>query len=329
MNRQERIEKALRGESVDRVPVALWRHWQGDDQRATDLAKAVIQFQRHYDWDMCLVPPAPHFMVTGYGLQDDWQGTWDGTRTVTKTPVSRSLDWTDLRPIDPLRADMGKQLETIRLIVDVLQAEEVPVVPVIYSPLAQAFQLATQSGVLRHMRTHPDRLKTGLSQITENTLRWLDALRKIAIQGIYYVMGGASLEVLSEGEYATFGFPYDQKLLSFVQERGKWGIASVQGESPMLKQISQLPVQAINWQSHLAHPSLEEGKGIIEQAIMGGISKQELQYGTPISVRETIRRTLQATDSKRLILASDGAFLIATPLSNLQAIRDSVKVTVF
>ncbi len=32
MNKRERLEAAIAGQSVDRVPVALWRHFPGDDQ---------------------------------------------------------------------------------------------------------------------------------------------------------------------------------------------------------------------------------------------------------------------------------------------------------
>ena len=44
LTKRERLEKAIHGEEVDRVPVALWRHWPGDDQRPADLAEARLIF---------------------------------------------------------------------------------------------------------------------------------------------------------------------------------------------------------------------------------------------------------------------------------------------
>ena len=49
MQKRERLERAIAGEAVDRVPVALWRHWPGDDQRYTDLARSTIDFQHDYN----------------------------------------------------------------------------------------------------------------------------------------------------------------------------------------------------------------------------------------------------------------------------------------
>ena len=43
MEKRERLEKTIAGEQTDRVPVALWRHWPGDDQRAADPEKAQIE----------------------------------------------------------------------------------------------------------------------------------------------------------------------------------------------------------------------------------------------------------------------------------------------
>ena len=46
LSKRERLERTVAGEETDRVPVALWRHWPGDDQRAVDLAEATVAFQR-------------------------------------------------------------------------------------------------------------------------------------------------------------------------------------------------------------------------------------------------------------------------------------------
>ena len=37
-SKRRRLEAAIAGETVDRLPVALWRHWPGDDQDAAALA---------------------------------------------------------------------------------------------------------------------------------------------------------------------------------------------------------------------------------------------------------------------------------------------------
>jgi uroporphyrinogen decarboxylase len=87
--KRERLEKTWRGEETDRVPVALWRHWPGDDQRAADLAEAVVAFQRRWDFDFVKVTPASSYCISDYGVQDRWVGSLEGTREYIKRAVQR------------------------------------------------------------------------------------------------------------------------------------------------------------------------------------------------------------------------------------------------
>src|ERR1700712_229244 len=103
MNNRERLERTMAGEATDRIPVALWRHFPGDDQRAADLARSAVDYQREYNWDFVNLTPSSSFCTGDYGVQDEWQGALDGTRTITKRGVTRSLDWTNLRTLDPSR----------------------------------------------------------------------------------------------------------------------------------------------------------------------------------------------------------------------------------
>src|SRR5690554_4099828 len=138
MNKQERLTRTIAGEPTDRIPAALWRHWPGDDQRTADLARAVIDFQKTYDWDFVKVTPASSFSVSDYGVQDIWEGDNEGTRTIIKRPVQRSLEWTELRPLDPSRGTLGRQLECLRLIGEGLSDNDAPIIQTIFSPLTQA-----------------------------------------------------------------------------------------------------------------------------------------------------------------------------------------------
>jgi uroporphyrinogen decarboxylase len=55
MTKRERLEATVAGEPVDQVAVALWRHWPGDDQRAEDMARSTLDFQRLFDFDFIKV----------------------------------------------------------------------------------------------------------------------------------------------------------------------------------------------------------------------------------------------------------------------------------
>ena len=135
MNRRERLEAAIAGQSVDRVPAALWRHFPGDDQDPASLAAATIAFQRRWDFDFVKVTPASSFQIRDWGVQDEWQGNVEGTRHYTYHPVERAGDWRKLKALDARSGALGEQLKCLKMIVEALP--EVPVIQTVFSPLAQ------------------------------------------------------------------------------------------------------------------------------------------------------------------------------------------------
>ncbi len=322
-SKRERLEKAIAGEAVDRVPVALWRHWPGDDQRAADLARSTVEFQRRYDWDFVKISPSSSFCLTDYGVQDEWVGNIEGTRNYTRRAIGRTLDWTNLRPLDPKRGALGRQLEAVKAITAELGAD-VPAIQTIFSPLAQARNLVGGDGLLAHIRTAPERVHTGLNTITESTVRFIEELGRSGLAGIYYAVQLANYQFLTEDEYRVFGRPYDLRILEALS--GKWwfNLLHLHGdEAPMFDVFTDYPVQAINWHDRDAKPDLATGKSRFPGAVCGGLSHWSPTHtGTPNEIREQARDAFRQTGGRRFILATGCVIMVTTPLSNIRAVRE-------
>lgn len=325
MNKRERLEKTFSGEVTDRVPVALWRHWLGDDQRAADLAYAVASFQQAYDWDFAVVAPSNNYLVTGYGVADTWTGDRFGRRSLVKSPIERSVDWTALRPLEPSRGDTGKAIQCIQLLKESFADSDTPYLLQVYSPLTQALQLAGQDQMLRHLRTQPDRVRTGLNTLTESIMRLVDTLKRTSTAaGILYVIESANFNQLSEAEYLNFGLPYDVKILESLPASWWFNMLQIHGSAPMIHLFADLPVQALNWQDQEAMPSLDRANILFKSALAGGLAEdRDLLHGTPGTIRDAGRRIIHLLP-RRLILTCGGSIPMMTPLSNIRAVRELV-----
>ena len=325
MEKRERLERTVAGEPTDRVPVALWRHVPGDDQRAADLAQSTVEFQRAYDWDFVKVTPASSYSVLDYGVQDRWEGNLEGTRAYTRQVVVRSLDWTDLRPLDPTRGALSRMLDCLNMIRDGL-GEGVPIIQTIFNPLSQAKHLAGDTTLIRHLRTSPERLQTGLNILTESTLRFIDALRRTPIDGIFYAVQHASYDIMTEDEYRSFGLPYDRKILDALSEKWWFNMAHLHGPAPIFRLADELPVHAVNWHDRETEPDLASGKSMLRGAACGGLSHWEhVHNGTPSTIRDAARDAINQTNGRRLILSTGCVAMITSPLSNLRAVRSAVE----
>lgn len=331
MRKRERLEKTIVGAPPDRVPVALWRHWPGDDQRAADLAHATLEFQQTFDWDFINMTPASTYGVVDYGVQAACDYTApSGDCVAVKRLVSKSLQWTELRDLDPHRGELGKHLEAVRLVCDkaeqVFFGDAVPIIMTIHSPLTQASMIGEPAMALRHMRTHPDRLRTGLNTITGSILNFLDALKRTSIDGIFYVIDHADFSLMSEAEYRQFGLPYDLKILETLSQKWWLNIVSLQNAAPMFSLVGNYPIQAINWDVHEARPDIDKAWSTTRSALCTGLHHQKhIQQGTPNSIRTVSRDILGQVYNRHFILAADAPVPVNTPVSNLRAVRQVVE----
>ena len=89
MTKRERVEAALAGKPVDRVPVGFWRHWPGDDQQADSFARVTLEYQQRYDLDFIKIPVTSTYCVEDYGGKHEYRGNLIGDSEFTKNSCFR------------------------------------------------------------------------------------------------------------------------------------------------------------------------------------------------------------------------------------------------
>src|ERR1041385_1687074 len=207
---KERIQACLSGEIIDRPPVALWRHFPVDDQNPKLLADATLHFQRTYDFDLVKVTPASSFCAKDWGVEDQWTGETEGTRVYTKHVIHDPSDWESLPILDPSAPHLAGQLDCLRYVRAEL-GSDTPLLQTIFSPLAQAKNLAGNDTLIAHLHSNPESVMKGLDTIAETTRRFVEACLDTGIDGIFYAIQHAQASILSLEEYQAFGVPPDKK----------------------------------------------------------------------------------------------------------------------
>ena len=320
---RERIQAALRGEIIDRPPVALWRHFPVDDQSAEALAEAHLHYQKNYDFDLLKVTPASSFCLKDWGVEDRWDGDTEGTRRYTKRVVSDARDWESLPALGPSSPHLAQQLDCLRIIRGNLDPDT-PLLQTIFSPLSQAKNLAGGDVLLEHMRQHPEAVMKGLETITETTRRFIDAARAAGIDGIFYAVQHAQKQLLRYEEYKFFGLPFDQECTEPAQDL--WcNILHLHGQDVHFELAGDLHFQIVNWHDRESSPSLAEAQKIFPGVVCGGMRQDTLVYRDAAEVRNEAADALQQTDGKRFLLGTGCVVPVIASHGNLMAARKSVE----
>ena len=324
MRKRERVEAAIAGRAVDRVPVSAWRHHPVDDQSPEAFAAATLAFQREFDFDFVKVTPASSYCLREWGVRDAWLGHAHGTREYGSPPIEKMDDWRKVVMHDPRVGDMGKVLLALELIGAQLEPGT-PFIPTIFSPLSQARNLSGDMRLLSHMRQEPDVIKGALQVITEQTLAFIEACRVTNISGIFYAVQWASYQQLSEAEYGVFGRPYDLQILHSVSDL--WlNVVHLHGNDIMFEMATEYPAAIMNWHDMETEPDLREGLKRWSGAVCGGIGQEStLVQGNSAKVRKEALEAISATGGRGLVLGTGCVAPVVTPYGNLRALRNVVE----
>ena len=323
MNKIERVDAALKGEPVDRVPISFWGHSYLKEWSAEGLAGAMLENYRRYDWDYMKVNPRASYHVEDWGVT--LERTTDPNRghRITNWPVREPGDWRRLRPLDPDRGALGEQLQALRQIRDGL-AGEAYFIQTIFSPLSVAkYLVGNQPGpVQTTIQDNPDALRAALDVITETFTHYAQATLEAGASGIFFATTGwASSDALTEEQYRRFGIDYDLRVAEAFAGKAPFTVLHNCGEHIYLDLLSDYPVEAISWAATLpGNPTLAEGKERTTKAVMGGVSeKTTLPDGTPEQVDDEVRRAIKETGGRRVLIAPGCSIPPRTPAANLEA----------
>jgi uroporphyrinogen decarboxylase len=324
MSKRERIKAALAGKTVDRVPVAFWRHWPGDDQHAESLATAALEFQRQYDLDFIKVPVSSTYCVDDYGVKHAYRGGSMGDRDYLERVIKRAEDWDRIEPLDVRKGTYGIHLEALRLILE-KKEPDTPVLFTMFNPLAMALYLAGDETCLVHIRREPERVERAIKALAETCARFAGAVIAEGCDGIFLSTRAASYEVLNEDEYNRFGRPGDLTVLA-AAAKGWFNVLHLHGQHPMFLALSDYPVRAVNWHDRTAQPDLTEAGRLFPGALMGGIEQYRiLHLGTPENIVEQAQSAIEQTNGRRLILTPGCTYPLGVPHGNLLALRQAVE----
>ncbi|HEY4386440.1 MAG TPA: uroporphyrinogen decarboxylase family protein [Ktedonobacteraceae bacterium] len=328
MNKKERVEAALRGEAVDRVPVSLWGHDYAREWSAQGLAEAMVEEFTRYDWDYLKVNPRASYLVESWGASYLPSNDPLKPPVFKGSPIRNSSDWKRLRPLEPDQKTLAEQLHALELI-NHAAGYEAYVAQTIFCPLGTARYLVggDNAPVQYSIREDRSAMHRALRVITETLINFAIASLEYGASGIFYATNGwASSGMLTPDQYREYGEQYDLEFFDAIKSRSKLTILHNCGSHIYFDQLASYPVDAISWDvTQEGNPDLREGKLRSGKAVMGGINeKSTLLRGSPGQVQDEIGQTLEMTGSTRLLLAPGCAIAPETPTKNKEAVRRAV-----
>ena len=318
--KRERVLAALKGEPVDRVPVAFWLHNFVTENSAEGLAGETLRLAKTFNWDYLKPQSRAQGFAEMWGLRYRPSSERATPFTVTHAPIADEAGLAALEPADPTTGALGEQLAALRLIRAAV-GPDAPVIWTVFSPLMVLPYLMTggREQALALMRSAPAAVEHALDAMAETLSVYAGACLDVGADGLFYATNLATRSLTTAAECRRFQRPYDLRVLGAV-ERAPFNLLHVCGAGAHFDEFAEYPVTAFSWATVPGNPTLGEGHRKTGRAVVGGFpGKPEIASFTGAALAGRARRAICEMGGRWLLLGPDCSINPDTPEPLLHA----------
>jgi uroporphyrinogen decarboxylase len=291
LSHKERVDRALRGQDLDRPPFTFYHHYKRPTAQLE--AQDHLQFHRTYNTDIVKV-------------MNDFD-----------YPHSTTGKWYELKPLD---SPFPEQLATLTLVRDGLNRDAY-FIDTIYGPYMTAmilFQSQPQFASLgkseevqdeQIKRLHafqqqdPDAWHSALEAITQSTINHIRHIKDLGASGALVSIFNAESKFGSVADYEQYTRPYDKRVFDALADTKLTILHLHYLERPYLDQFKDFNAPVIQYSVKTSRIPISEVRKKYSQPIAGGVDEIDYEKLTVAQIRT------QWTEAR----AQAGAKYIAAP----------------
>ncbi len=257
MTPKERVDRALRGQDVDRVPFSLWHHFGLERYGPYRHAEATLDFHRNYRTDL--------------------------VKVMSDFPYPKpSGSWVELKVE---ASPFAQQLHALQIINDGL-VRKAHFVETIFNPWNVAEKLSSKEEVMRLKNEQPQKLLDALEVIAKSEANHARLALKTGASGIFLAIANAQQGILTAEEYAKFSEPFDRIVLK-AADAAPLNVLHLHGDKVYLERfLSGWGTAGINYSAHETGMALSAARMKFDGVLLGGMDHRNYRTRTVQQLRE-------------------------------------------
>jgi [methyl-Co(III) methanol-specific corrinoid protein]:coenzyme M methyltransferase len=335
MTEKERLLKVLRGESVDRTPVICpggmmtmacrevmiqtGCRWPAVHRDAQKMAELSIAMRRQTGFENLGIPFCMTAEAEAFGGEVE-----DGDEITSPHMVQYSLKsmkrWRDLKELNP---HTDGRLPTILKCTAILSQRfsDIPIIGNLVGPLSLATSLIDATLLFKALRQESEDVHGLLRFLTDNSIRYGEALINSGAALIVISDPSATGEILGPELFEEFVLPYLNMMIAHMHMLGKPVIVHICGNViPIYELLKELVSECISVDSMV---NIREAKNVISgKKLMGNVSTILLQNGPIDRIQNASKNLL---DCGIDILAPACGLSAKTPVEHIKAMTAVAK----
>ncbi len=248
----------------------------GTDLDPEAIAQKTYEFYKTYDFDFVKTMNNGMYAVEDFGCTIDYSEiAKGGVAKLVSSPVHCADDWKKLKVCSCDKGSNARELRHLKLVLDKLSGEEVPVIFTVFTPITIADKICGGELTEYLEGGYGEEVKSALEVITETTCQLAEAAISQGADGIFLASQMSSYDKCTVRQYAEFGKPYDLRVLE-AAKKGWMNTLHCHGNDIMFELLKDYPVQIFNWHAWETLPDLEEAYMLTGKCLMGGLNRTDI-----------------------------------------------------
>ncbi|HET8550763.1 MAG TPA: uroporphyrinogen decarboxylase family protein [Bryobacteraceae bacterium] len=266
---RERVDRALQGQDVDRVPFTYWYHFGLEKEPPARFAQATLDFHKRLRTDLVKV-------MSDFPYPSD-------ASVVHENPFPAQI-----RALAMIREGLGGEAHFVETI---------------FNPWNVAEKLTSKDEVQRLRRDEPQKLTGMLERIGRSEANHARRAVRTGASGVFLAIANAQHGILTPEEYRKFSEPFDRMVLDAVSS-APLNILHLHGDKVYLHAFTSRhwPVAAINYSIHGTGVSIADFRTRFDRVIMAGLDEVNFRKLTRGDLLKQTKAAREAA-GKRFILA--------------------------
>jgi len=326
MTKRQRVTAALRGEPVDRLPLAFWLHNFATENSARGLADETIRLAGTFEWDFLKPQSRAQSFAEMWGLTFAPSGEKARPYTVTHAPLATADDLARLPVADPGSGALGEQLEALRLIRAAV-GPDVPIIWTLFAPPMILPMLARggREQALGFLRQAPRETARAFDVMADTLAEYARRCVAAGADGLFYATNVATTARMSAAECRRWQRPWDRRILRAV-ESAPFNLLHVCGSGIHFDEFADYPVTALSFARVPGNPTLADAHARTGRAVVGGLpAKPEIAAMTEAALVERAAAARREMRDRWLLLGPDCSINPDTPERLLHAVGAAVR----
>lgn len=272
MTSKQRVDRALKGQDVDRTPFTFWHHFGLQTQPGEHHAEATLAFHRQFHTDLVKV-------MSDYPFPKP-EGKWYELKVVNN-PFPEQL-----RALDLIRQSLRGQAYFVETILN---------------PWNVAEKMSSPAEVLRLKAESPKALEAALEVIAESEASHARKAVAAGASGVFLAIANAQDGIMTQEDYARFSEPLDRMILDAVRG-APLNILHLHGDKVYLDRfVKGWPAAAINYSNFGTGRPVAAMRAEYDGVLMTGLDEKNFRQLSEADLRKQWEAA-RAAAGKKFIL---------------------------